>query len=106
MSSAASIPKHQLEAPSSLYRAEFWRMGLGFVHFVPRSVCLLFGRIFADIYWKFASSRREVMIQTLLPALNNDRDAATKKAKELIHGFAIKVVDLWRYEAGLPIENT
>ncbi|HXS68918.1 MAG TPA: lysophospholipid acyltransferase family protein [Candidatus Polarisedimenticolia bacterium] len=106
MSSAASIPKRQLEAPSSLYRAEFWRMGTSFVHFVPRGVCLSFGRILANIYWKLASSRREIIIQNLLPALNNDRAAATKKAKELIHGFAIKVVDLWRYEAGLPIENT
>jgi lauroyl/myristoyl acyltransferase len=106
MSSAASIPKQQLEAPSSLYRAEFWRMGLGFVRFVPRSVCLFFGRLFANIYWLLAGGRREVIIQNLLPAMNNDRAAATKKAKELIHGFAIKVVDLWRYEAGLPIENT
>ncbi|HEX4266176.1 MAG TPA: lysophospholipid acyltransferase family protein [Verrucomicrobiae bacterium] len=106
MPSADSIPKHQLEAPSSLYRAEFWRMGLGFVHFVPRSVCVRFGRVLANLYWLLAPRRRQVVIQNLLPAVNNDRVAATKKAKELIHGFAIKVVDLWRYEAGLPIENT
>jgi KDO2-lipid IV(A) lauroyltransferase len=106
MSSAASIPKRQLEAPSSLYRAEFWRMGLGFVHFVPRSVCIRFSRAVANIYWLLARRRREVLIENLLPALNNDRAAATAKARELIHGFAIKVVDLWRYEAGLPIENT
>lgn len=106
MSSAASLPKRQLEAPSSLYRAEFWRMGLGFVHFVPRRVCIQFSRVAANVYWLLARRRREVLIQNLLPALNNDRAAATQKAKELIHGFAIKVVDLWRYEAGLPIENT
>ena len=106
MSSAASIPKKQLEAPSSLYRAEFWRMGLGFVHFVPRRVCVQFGRVLANIYWLLARRRREVVVQNILPALNNDRAAATAKAKELIQGFAIKVVDLWRYEAGLPIENT
>jgi KDO2-lipid IV(A) lauroyltransferase len=106
MPPAATIPKHQLEAPSSLYRAEFWRMGLGFVHFVPRSVCVRFGHALANLYWLVARRRREVVIQNLLPALNNDRAAATKKAKELIHGFAIKVVDLWRYEAGLAIENT
>lgn len=106
MSSAASAPKQQLEAPSSLYRAEFWRMGLGFVRFVPRNICIFFGRLLANIYWLIATKRREVIIENLLPALNNDRAAATQKAKELIHGFAIKVVDLWRYEAGLPIENT
>jgi len=106
MSSAASIPKQQLEAPSSLYRAEFWRMGLGFVRFVPRSVCIFVSRILANIYWAMADYRREVLIQNLLPALNNDGVAAKKKAKELVQGFAVKVVDLWRYEAGLPIENT
>jgi lauroyl/myristoyl acyltransferase len=107
MSSAASIPKQpQLEAPSSLYRAEFWRMGLGFVRFVPRRVCLFFGRIVANIYWFFSKQRREILIQNLLPAVNNDRGAATKKARELIHGFAIKIIDLWRYETGLDIENT
>jgi lauroyl/myristoyl acyltransferase len=106
MSSAATIPKPQLEAPSSLYRAEFWRMGLGLVRFVPRSVCVFFSRIAADIYWFIARGRREVVIQNLLPAVNNDRAVAKKKAKELIRGFAIKIVDLWRYETGLPIENT
>ena len=106
MSSAASIPKQQLEAPSSLYRAEFWRMGLGFVRFVPRSVCIFFSRIVANIYWAIASGRRKVVIDNISPALKNDRAKATKKAKELIHGFAVKVVDLWRYETGLAIENT
>lgn len=106
MSSAASLPKRQLEAPSSLYRAEFWRMGLGFVHFVPRRVCVLFSRLAANLYWLLARRRCETVIQNILPAVNNDRSAAVKKAKELIRGFAIKVVDLWRYEAGLPIENT
>jgi KDO2-lipid IV(A) lauroyltransferase len=106
MSSTPTVQKGQLEAPSSLYRAEFWRMGLGFVRFVPRRVCIFFSRIAANLYWLLAPKRREVVIQNLLPALNNDRGAATKKAKELIQGFAIKVVDLWRYEAGLPIENT
>jgi KDO2-lipid IV(A) lauroyltransferase len=106
MSSAASIQKGQLEAPSSLYRAEFWRMGLGFVHFVPRSLCIRFSRLAANIYWLLGRQRREVIIQNLMPALNNDRAAAARKAKELVQGFAIKVVDLWRYEAGLPIQNT
>src|ERR1700759_5083221 len=106
MSSPAPNPKQQLEAPSSLYRAEFWRMGLGFVRFVPRRVCIFFSRIFANIYWFCGGARREVVIQNLLPALKNDRTAAAARARELIYGFAIKVVDLWRYEAGLPIENT
>src|SRR5436190_3909512 len=95
-----------LSAPSSLYREQFWGIGLGFVRFVPRPGCMFFSRIFADLYWLLAPKRREVVIQNLLPALNNDRAAAIKKAKALVRHFAIKVVDLWRYETGLPIENS
>ncbi len=106
MPATTSTPDRQLEAPSSLYRAEFWRMGLGLVRFVPRRLCIFAGRVLANIYWLLAPLRRRLVIENLLPALNNDLSAATAKAKELIHGFAVKVVDLWRYEAGLPIENT
>src|ERR1051325_3963660 len=106
MVSAASTPKQQLAEPSSLYREEFWRMGLGFVRFVPRRLCVACSRMLADLYWLLARYRREVVIQNLLPALNNDRLGATQKAKTLFRQFAVKVVDLWRYEAGLPIENT
>jgi lauroyl/myristoyl acyltransferase/preprotein translocase subunit SecF len=95
-----------LSAPSSLYRSELWRMGLWIVRLIPRCVCLFFGFYAIELYWRFCPGRREIVIQNLMPALNNDRAAATKKAKRLFHQFAIKVVDLWRYEAGLPIENT
>lgn len=95
-----------LSAPSSLYREEFWRFGLGLVRFVPRQLCVLFSRLLADIYYSTVPSRREIVIQNLLPALKNDRAVAEQVAKRLIRHFAIKVVDLWRYEAGLPIENS
>src|SRR5262245_37531733 len=88
--SAPPKPKSPpLSAPSSLYREEFWRMGLGLVRFVPRPVCVFLSRILADLYWLLAPQRREIVIQNLLPALNNDRAAAVKKAKKLIRNFAV-----------------
>lgn len=95
----------ELSAPSSLYRAEFWRMGLWVVRLIPRSLCIAAGRFFASIYWVVARERREVVIENLLPALNGDRALATRKAKALFREFATKVVDLWQYETGMPVER-
>ncbi len=53
----------------------------------------------------FAGKRREVVVQNLLPALNNNRSLAEKMSKELFQNFAQKLVDLWRYEGGVSIEN-
>lgn len=95
-----------LEAPSSLYSAGLWRIGLWIVRLVPRPVCMALGHLLAAIYMRLAPARREIVVENLLPALQNDRAAAEKTARRLFHNFAGKVVDLWRYEAGLPIENT
>jgi KDO2-lipid IV(A) lauroyltransferase len=97
--------KPELSAPSSLYRTEFWRMGLWIVRFIPRSFCIAIGKFLVKLYWNLAPNRREILIQNLLPALNGERQAATDKAKALLQNFAIKVVDLWQYEAGLPVER-
>jgi predicted exporter len=39
----------QIPAPSSLYRQEFWRMGLGIVHFIPRGLCISMAQFFAQV---------------------------------------------------------
>jgi KDO2-lipid IV(A) lauroyltransferase len=40
-----------------------------------------------------------------MPAVNGDRTAATRTAKNLFQQFGVKVIDLWRYESGLPIDD-
>src|SRR2546421_639985 len=98
-------PAHLLpSAPSSLYRAHFWRLGLGLVRTLPRGVCVALARTFVQAYWCLARKRREVVIQNLQPALLG-RDAAQAQAKALFQRFAVKLVDLWRYEAGLPVDD-
>ncbi|HWI56544.1 MAG TPA: MMPL family transporter, partial [Bacillota bacterium] len=100
-----AVPESQVSAPSSLYRSGFWRLGLGLVRWLPAAVCAGLSHLLVNAYWLLAGHRREVVIQNLLPALNGDRAAAKKKAKALFHQFGIKLLDLWRYEAGLPIEH-
>jgi KDO2-lipid IV(A) lauroyltransferase len=93
----------RLSAPSSLYRQEFWMVGLWIIRVIPRKICALLARIFASLYWAVARERREVVIQNLLPATQGNRNEATRVAKKLFHQFARKIVDLWQYEAGMPI---
>ncbi len=91
--------------PSSLYRAEVWRLGLLLVRALPRRLCVRIGQQLADLYWALAPHRRAVLVSNLLPALDNDRAAAIHAARSLLRQFARKVVDLWRFEAGLPIDD-
>jgi len=60
--------------------------------------------VLVRVYWNLARKRREVVIQNLEAALP-DRAAAEARAKALFQQFAVKLVDLWRYEAGLPVND-
>ncbi|MGI8965009.1 MAG: lysophospholipid acyltransferase family protein [Limisphaerales bacterium] len=97
--------KPNLETPSSLYTAKFWRLGLFAARNLPPKFSEVLSRIFANVYWTFAKTRREIVIQNLLPALNGNRCDAEKKAHQLFQNFSQKLVDLWRYESGIPIET-
>jgi KDO2-lipid IV(A) lauroyltransferase len=68
-------------------------------------MCGALGRACAAAYPVLAPSRREVVVRNLLPALGGDLDAARLAGHALFRHFALKVVDLWRCEAGLPIDE-
>ena len=95
----------RLSTPSSLYRPELWRAGLWIVRLLPPALCSALSGLFVSFYWNLARHRRETVINNLVPALKGNRAAAEKKAKVLSQNFARKVVDLWRYEAGLSIAD-
>jgi uncharacterized protein len=102
---AADPAASTLTRPSALYRPELWRLASWLVRRFPAGFCLQLSGSLARIYALCARRRREVVIRNLLPALAGDRVAAEKKTGELFQQFAIKLVDLWRYESGLPIDN-
>src|SRR5262249_23929874 len=91
--------------PSSLYRPQFWRLGLVLVRLMPQAFCYWLSRTFAGLYYTLASHRRRVVIENLGPALGNDQALAREKARQLFGNFAFKVIDLWRYEAGISIQH-
>ena len=87
--------------PSRLYGASIWRAGLRFARWIPRPIGEALAAGGAALYWRLARSRREVVIDNLLPVLGG-RSEAVQAARELYGLFALKVFDLWRYESGEP----
>jgi lauroyl/myristoyl acyltransferase len=89
----------------SLYRAGLWRLGLVIVRILPVGLVKGFAVIVAEFYWRFQRQRCEVVVQNFLPVFAGDRVAAEKAAHQLHRKFAAKMVDLWRVESGVPVQN-
>jgi predicted exporter/lauroyl/myristoyl acyltransferase len=87
--------------PSKFYGARIWQIGLALARHLPAPVSAALAKFSAAVYWRLAAQRREVVIQNLLPVLNDDRAAATRAARELFTEFMLKVADLLRYESGV-----
>ena len=92
-------------SPSAFYRAGLWRFGLAVVRVLPAGLVKGFSVIVAEFYFLFRRQRREVVVQNFLPAFAGDRAAAEKAAHRLHRKFALKLVDLWRVEGGVPVQN-
>jgi predicted exporter/lauroyl/myristoyl acyltransferase len=92
-------------APSAFYRAGLWRLGLAMVRLLPAGLTKRLGLVVAEVYFLFQRQRREVVVRNLLPAFGGDRLAAERTAHRLHRNFALKLVDLWRVESGVPVRD-
>jgi KDO2-lipid IV(A) lauroyltransferase len=59
----------------------------------------------SSLYGRLHVRRRRIVLENLLPATGGDLVAASRVTSELFRQFGRKLADLWRYEAGLPIEH-
>jgi lauroyl/myristoyl acyltransferase len=100
-----SILHSRLSKPSSLYRAEFWRLGVATARRLSPHTCARLIQSLAVVYWTLARRRREAVVRNLLPPLEGDDVAAEKTSRDLFRNFAVKLADLWRYESGQPIDS-
>jgi len=91
--------------PFSLYRAGLWRMGLVLVRILPVGGVKGFAVVLAEFYWWFQRRRCEVVVQNFLPLFAGDRTAAEQATRRMHRKFAAKMVDLWRVESGVPVQN-
>jgi predicted RND superfamily exporter protein len=89
----------KISGPSQFYSARFWQIGLTLTRILPTPVLTSLAKIIGTIYWLFATHRREIVIQNLLPVLN-DRKIAQRAARKLLVDFALKIADLLRFESG------
>lgn len=95
----------RLATPSKFYQARFWQLGLLLARRLPDWFCQGLARSAAAIYWVLAARRRESVIENLTPIFPGDRAAAIRASRALFAEFALKLVDLWRYESGITAAN-
>jgi KDO2-lipid IV(A) lauroyltransferase len=88
---------------SAFYRSELWRAGLAAARVLPGEVLRSIAQSLALAYHRQNRTRRQIVSDNLLPALDFNRAAADAKCKGLFRQFGIKLADLWRYEAGKKI---
>ncbi len=90
---------------SSLYRAGIWRVGLFLARVTPRWVSNMACVAIAQAHFLLDARRREVVVRNLLPACGEDQRLAWKTSRRLYRHFAVKLVELWRLEAGIPTDQ-
>jgi uncharacterized protein len=91
------------DRPSRLYRAEVWQAGLALVRLTPVPLLQTIACAAARLYWHLNPTRRQIVISNLLPLFPSQPKQARLHARHLYHQFALKLVDLWRFEAGQEI---
>lgn len=90
--------------PAAVYRAGFWRCGLGLARVLPADVLRQVARGVGLVCAEALRERREAVIRNITPVLGGNRAEAERKALELFGQFGVKLADLWRYENGQNID--
>jgi len=99
------VEQKPLSTPSSLYGAVLWSCGLKVARVLPAFVYAPLARFLGSLYCLLAPHRRQVVRHNLTPVLQGDAKGAGLATRELFGRFALKVADLWRYEAGVPVDK-
>lgn len=88
-----------------LYRGRFWRLGLGLARVLPRELLCELARTLVGLSALVMTTRRRIVEDNLLPALDGNRAEASRRARLLFTNFGVKLADLWRYESGRVIDD-
>lgn len=86
---------------SSIYRLTAWRAALSISRLVPASVGRLLSVLGAEAYRRLQPQRNETVVRNLAPIVGETE--AVHVARRLFRNFGMKLFDLWRYEAGMPV---
>lgn len=99
-------PRVDPENPSSLYTAGLWRAGLHLGRLLPAAWAGVLARAGVKLYLRMRPERFDIVVENLLPFSAGDRGQAERLARANFEAFAAKLVDLWRYEAGVPVAES
>jgi predicted exporter/lauroyl/myristoyl acyltransferase len=91
---------------SVLYNSWWWNLGLWSARAIPEPVLATVARFIALGYRVLNPTRFQVVTANLLPVVGGDRRVASQVARRNIAQFSRKLVDLWRWEAGLSIDRS
>jgi len=100
-----TVAKTKSAQPSSLYRSEMWSLGLMLARRLPPAFCRWLSCWSATTYCLLQPRRRGVVTENLLPVFGGDRAAAEQAARGLFREFAVKLIDLWRFESGEVVDH-
>jgi KDO2-lipid IV(A) lauroyltransferase len=100
-----SRPRGMPRTPSAFYRGALWRAGLAVARRLPGRLVGGAALLFGGLYWAGHPRRRAVVTRNLLPLCDNDPVAARRASRRLYGQFARKLADLWRWEAGRPLDD-
>ena len=92
-------------SPSFLYQVKLWRWGLRIAAWFPPRILHVVAATLASVYARFRPKRFAVVRGNLLPISGGDERHAARLARALFREFGVKLIDLWRYEAGLPVDR-
>ncbi len=92
-------------APSKFYQARLWKLGLMLARILPGWLCSGLAKAAAAIYWRLAAQRRRTVMENLQPIFRGDEADSARAARALFTEFALKLVDLWRYEGGVAADK-
>lgn len=88
--------------PSTLYGPAVWRLARGLAWALPHPLVQGVAHIGGWLYPRLAPGRLKVVTDNLRPVVGPEPGAAETAARRTFHQFALKLVELWRREAGVP----
>lgn len=90
--------------PPALYQAGFWRLGQWIAALAPYPVLVVCARWAGAITGRLSASRRAVVMENMAPCMApSESHRLSGLSLELYRQFAVKLVDLLRFEAGCPV---
>ncbi|MBL9175190.1 MAG: MMPL family transporter [Verrucomicrobiales bacterium] len=91
--------------PSALYGPGLWKLGGIIARILPDGVASWLARAGAALYRLTRPDRVAVVTANLRPVVGHEPGIAERAARDNFRQFALKLVDLWRQEAGVSFEE-